>query len=207
VASSEDLVWKCGYVKEEVLPHHPLKYLHLVFLQFVAQRFASFTFTPFLFSFGHCSKMYHTIQTSFSTFFLALVLSTQAQKTPNDIFYLTNCVNGLMQSSYAEIDCYTNNTVSAIARRPCAPDLMTIINSSSSLNYEDGTWSSPSGAPFNFTAVIRQNASTASVGTVVGRANSSSFAGTTQCVRLARAVLHTQKEVTCYSEYACGNVN
>jgi len=148
--------------------------------------------------------MYFIARASFSAFLLILILPSQALPSA---YYLTNCFNSLMQSSYAEIDCYTNNTVSAVARRPCAPDLMTIINPLSSLDYEDGTWSSPSGAPFNFTAVIRQNAYTASVGTVVGSANSSSFTGTIECVRLNRAVLHTQKEVTCYSDYACGNVS
>jgi hypothetical protein len=151
--------------------------------------------------------MYFAVQTSVSTFLLTLILSSQAEAQKSTTYYLTNCFDVLMQSSYAEIDCYTNNTASAIGRRPSPPDLMTIINPASSLNYEDGTWSSPSGAPFNFTAVIGENAYTASVGTVVGSANSSSFAGTIECVRLTRVVLHMQKEVTCYSDYACGDVS
>ena len=150
--------------------------------------------------------MYCTTKTSLLTFLLSLTFSAQAEqpRPADEIYYLSNCFNTLMQSSYAEIDYYTNKSLSAsISNKPSQPDLQTIINPSSSINYEDGTWSSLTGAPFNFTAVIGDNAHTASAGTVVGSANSSTFVGTMGCVRLAEVVVHMQKEVTCYSDYAC----
>jgi hypothetical protein len=87
----------------------------------------------------------------------------------------------MSQASYAEIDYYTNKSLSAIAGKTSQPNLYAIINPSSSINYENGTWSSLSGEAFNFTAVIGYGAYTASAGTVVGTANSSTFAGTMQC--------------------------
>jgi hypothetical protein len=149
--------------------------------------------------------MHYTIQTSFTTLLLTLPLFSQAQKSPltNETYYLTNCFNGFSRSSYAEIDYYNNKSLAAISDHPSPPDLFAVINSSSSINYEGGTWSSLSGAPFIFTAIIRDDAYTASAGSVIGKANSSSFAGTMECVRLARVVVHMQKEVTCYSDYAC----
>lgn len=112
-----------------------------------------------------------------------------------------------MRIAYAEIDYYTNKSLSVVASHPTPPDLQAVINSSSSNNYEDGTWNSLSGAPFTFAAVIGKDAYTAGAGTVAGSANSSTSSGTMECVKLARVIVHIQKEVTCYSDYACVDVS
>ncbi len=78
-----------------------------------------------------------------------------------------------------------------------------IINSFSSVNCDDCTWKSLSGASLNFTAVIWDYAYTARAGNVVGSANSSTSPWTMHCLRLARLIVHKQKKVTCYSNYAC----
>lgn len=154
-------------------------------------------------------KMHCSNKILLFTFLLALAPFSQAKQPllsqAGEIYYLTNCFNGMSQASYAEIDYYTNKSLSAIAGKTSQPNLFAIINPSPSINYEDGTWSSLSGEAFNFTAVIWNGVYTASAGTVVVTANSSTFAGTMQCVRLARVVVHMQKEVTCYSDYACIN--
>lgn len=148
--------------------------------------------------------MHFLEQISISTFLLALATFSRAQQ-PGEIYYLTNCFNSMSQTSYAEIDFYTNTSLSAIAGKASQPDLLAFINLSSSVDYEDGPWSSLSGSPFNFTAVIENDAYTTNAGTVVGKANCSLFSGSMECMRLARLVVHTQKEVTCYSDYACLN--
>jgi hypothetical protein len=153
------------------------------------------------------SEMHYLNQISVLTFLLALAPLSQAKQAllsqTGEIYYLTNCFNGMSRASYAEIDYYSNKTLSAIDGKSSQPTLLAFVNTSSSIDYEDGMWSSLAGCPFNFTVVIGNGAYTASAGTVVGSANSSTSASTMECVRLARVVVHVQKEVTCYSDYAC----
>lgn len=54
--------------------------------------------------------------------------------------------------------------------------------------------------------VIDVDAYTATVGSTVGHATSSTFAGTMKCLRLARVVPYEMSTLTCYADYACINV-
>jgi hypothetical protein len=95
---------------------------------------------------------------------------TQAKQPQHtdEIYYLTNCFNKHTSLPYAEIDYYNNRSLSAISDHPSPPDLKSVINPSASIDYEDGTWSTVAGALFTFTAMIGDDAYTASAGTVVG---------------------------------------
>ena len=131
---------------------------------------------------------------------------SQAIYPNNEIYYLTNCFDDLFGRSYATVDYYANKSLSAIAGNPTQPDLVSWVNTSSSVNYEDGTWKTLSPSEFNFTAVIGKNAYTASVGTIVGSAQSNQTVGPLACSRLKRTMVHFQKELSCYADYSCTSV-
>lgn len=154
-------------------------------------------------------KMFASPTTQLFALLFSLAPFSQATRPSNasEIFYLTNCFNDLWSTSYAEIDYYANKNHSAISGHPSQPDLASFVNTSSSVDYGDGTWKPLSESLFNFTAVICEDASTASAGTVVGKAESSESVGSLECVKLSSEIVHTQKEVTCYSEYACTGVS
>jgi hypothetical protein len=135
-----------------------------------------------------------------------LASPTKPKSTP-EIYYLTDCFNTAKSTSYAEIDYYKDSSKSAISGHATTPDLKAVINKYSDLDYEDSTVSTLSGAPFEFTGKIGEDAYTAKAGTVVGSANATTYKGVLSCKRLTRVVVYEpKKNVTCYSDYACVDV-
>lgn len=120
-----------------------------------------------------------------------------------EIYFLTNCFNNVNLASYAEFDWYANSTLTVLGGHTTLPDLKNVINTAESVDYEDETWFSLPGSPFNLTVVIGADAYTAKQGTQIGTATSSTFAGTMKCERLTRVIPYTTSTVTCYSDYAC----
>lgn len=140
-------------------------------------------------------------------FFLPLLAQAKPVKSKtNEIFYLSNCFVSLYGTSWAEIDYYKNAKIGATASKP---DLVERIGSKD-VSYEDGTVHTLPGADaaFNFTAMIGPDAYTAAEGSVVGKANSSTYKGTLECLRITRVMLYAPgKESNCYSDYACVDVS
>ena len=116
------------------------------------------------------------------------------------VYYLTNCFRNTTDTSRAEIDYYTSTPKSFPASKP---RLISILSSTDSIDYEDGTVYTPSGSPFNITVVIGVDAYTAKAGTVVGSAIGSSFKGTLDCTRLTRIIVYEVGETKCFADYAC----
>lgn len=133
-----------------------------------------------------------------------LTPSSLTSRDTAEIYYLTNCFNQSDPSiQYAEVDYYADSSFSGSGE---APDIIGSLNPTESIDFEDGTWSVSS--PFKFTAFIGEYASTAAAGSIVGDANSSTFAGPMNCVRLTRIVLYNPEPVVdCFSDYACVDVS
>lgn len=126
----------------------------------------------------------------------------RATSDTSEIYYLTNCFNSSDTSiQRAEVDYYANLSLSGDSQ---TPDKIGIFNSKESIDYEDGTWAVSS--PFTFQAVIREDAYTATAGTVIGSATASTFSGNLSCRRLKRIMLYEDSETKCYSDYACTDV-
>lgn len=139
-----------------------------------------------------------------TTFATPITYPTLTTRDTAEIYYLTNCFNQSNPSlQWAEIDYYADSSLSNSGQ---TPDEIGILNPTESIDYEDGTWFVTS--PFTFTAFIGDDASTAPAGSVVGDANSSTFAGEMECVRLVRVVLYEPVGVVeCFSDYACVDVS
>ena len=160
------------------------------------------------------SNMYlNTFSTLFpSLFFLSSIVlasnipnQVQARKVQDtaEIYYLTNCFQSKTLASYAEIDYYSDSSFSLGGTKP---DLRGHVNKDTSVDWEDGTWTVRK--PFDFSVYIGVDAYTAAAGTLVGNANSSTFAGPMNCYRLDRRVLFSPKSNwDCYSDYACVDVS
>lgn len=144
-----------------------------------------------------------------STFLLVspIVLATSIRRATLDtaeIYYLSNCFNQSNPAiQWAEVDYYADSSFSGDGQ---APDLVGSVNLHESVDYEDGTWFV--FEPFRFTVFIGDDASTDPAGSIVGNANSSTFAGPMNCVRLTRIVLYDPEvDVECFSDYACIDVS
>jgi len=125
-------------------------------------------------------------------------ISHQPSKSA-EIYYLTNCFNNNTFAAYAEIDYYPN---SALSHSSQPPNKKAIINTANSIDYEDGTWTATT--PFKFKVYIDVDAYTATAGTLIGNANSSTFVGTMNCYRETRFVLYESGvNEQCYTDYSC----
>lgn len=125
----------------------------------------------------------------------SIVLRTQSKS----IYYLSDCfLNTTTQ--HAEIDYYSSVPKSFPASKP---KLISVLNPTESIDYEDGTVNTLPGAPFNITVVIGDDAYTAKAGTVVGSATGSSVKGTLDCTRLTRVIVYENGDTKCYADYAC----
>lgn len=139
-----------------------------------------------------------------------LSLASIAASTPlpivasetGETYYLSNCFNNVTGASYAASDYYKDYSLSQDSK---TPDAIGIFNADSDIDYEDGTWFITT--PFTLTAFIEDDAYTAAAGTIVGNANSSTFAGTLNCYRETRVAIDFETDVTCYSDYACFDVS
>lgn len=124
----------------------------------------------------------------------------RARRHTPEIYYLANCFKSSDTTiQRAEVDYYIDSAFSGNLEKP---DCIGIFNPTSSIDYEDGTWTV--STPFKFKAVIQEDAYTASAGTIVGSATASTYAGKLSCTRLKRIVLYKpDSDTKCYSDYAC----
>lgn len=132
-----------------------------------------------------------------------LPITPRAALDTAEIYYLSNCFNNVTGAAYAAADYYGDYALSQDGQ---TPDEVGIFNADSDVDYEDGTWFITT--PFKFTVFIGEDAYTAAAGTLVGNANSSTFAGPMNCYRETRVVLYEpEADVKCYSDYVCTDVS
>ena len=150
---------------------------------------------------------FKTLPTILSLAYLAssnpLPVAPQAALDTAEVYYLSNCFNTTTNDAYAAADWYEDYALSQDGQ---TPDEIGIFNADDSIDYEDGTWVISN--PFKLEVVIGEDAYTAAAGTLVGTANSSTFAGPMNCYRETRIVLYQPAaDIKCYSDYACTDVS
>ncbi|KUJ22489.1 uncharacterized protein LY89DRAFT_762721 [Mollisia scopiformis] len=132
---------------------------------------------------------------------LCLAIPIISRKESKPIYYLSNCfLSTNISTQDAEIDYHISAPKSFPASKP---KLISVLNPTESIDYEDSTVMTLPGSPFNLTVVIGDDAYTAKAGTVVGSATGSSVKGTLKCKRLTRIIVYESGETECYADYAC----
>ncbi|ESZ96055.1 hypothetical protein SBOR_3532 [Sclerotinia borealis F-4128] len=128
------------------------------------------------------------------------ITSAIEARASTQIYYLVNCFNNITSAAYAETDYYQSSK--SLSPPGPTPTETAILNTEDSIDFEDGTWVATT--PFTITAVIGEDAYTATSGTLVGSATASTSTKALSCIRLTRFVLYEPKvDEQCYSDYAC----
>lgn len=116
-------------------------------------------------------------------------------------YFMSNCINNHTKAGYAAVFYYYPDFLPDFPE----PQAIGYINRNKTVIFEGHTWTVKS--PFTLSATIPKEAKEAAVGTTVGPASSSSFAGPMAVVKEdGRMFYSPQKHVYCYVEYRIRDV-
>jgi len=136
----------------------------------------------------------------FLSFVSSIPVSFNTQDTAES-YFMSNCINNHTKTGYAAVFYYYPDFLPDFPE----PQAIGYINRNKTVIFEGHTWTINS--PFTLSATIPKKAKKAAVGTVVGPASSSSFAGPMAVVKEdGRMFYSPKKHVQCFVEYRIRDV-